>query len=196
MVFVNPSWFEGTLIWLLFCIPLLLSVIITVVMGIKFISCSYEESNKWAKRFGVLVVLSIVLVPITLGGGGYLWHEMYEVPSVSEKVITVDEWQVKPDAVHTEDGMMVIDNADQLMLITSDGEGFFNNENFLFQKFDTRDILNQLKPGGTYKIKYYGWREGYNSGFPNILSVKEVVNESNASEVKLSDYFGTKLSLK
>ena len=90
--------------------------------------------------------------------------------------------------------MMVIDNADELMMITSDGRGFVNEENFLFQKFDTRDILNKLKPNGVYKIKYYGWREGFNSGFPNILSVEEVVDESNVTDVKLSDYFGSKLS--
>ena len=78
---------------------------------------------------------------------------------------------------------------------TADGEGFLNEENFLFQKFDTRDILNTLKPHGTYNITFFGWREGFNSGFPNILSVNEVVDESNASNVSLNDYFGTKLTL-
>jgi hypothetical protein len=79
------------------------------------------------------------------------------------------------------------------MLITTDGEGFLNQENFLFQKFDTRDVLLQLKPGGTYRVEYYGWREGFNSGFPNILRVVEVIDESGAEDVKVSDYFGTKI---
>lgn len=89
---------------------------------------------------------------------------------------------------------MVIDNANELLLVTTDGEGFFNNENFFFDKFNTRDIFNKLKVGGTYKIKYYGWRNGYNSGFPNILSVEEVIDETNATENKYGDYFGTKLA--
>ena len=92
------------------------------------------------------------------------------------------------------DGMMTISNADQLMLVTTEKEGFFNMENFLFEKFNTRDILYQLKINGTYKIKYYGWREGFTTGFPNVLSVEEVIDESNATEAKYEDYFGTKLA--
>ena len=67
------------------------------------------------------------------------------------------------------------------MMVTRERECFLNNENFLFGKFDTRDIQNNLKVNGTYKIKYYGWKEGFNNRFPNILSVKEVINESNTS---------------
>ena len=85
---------------------------------------------------------------------------------------------------------MVINSADDLMLITTDNEGFLNEENFLFGKFNTRDIFNELKVNGTYKIKYYGWREGYNSGFPNILAVEEVINETNASSNDYNKYFG------
>lgn len=88
--------------------------------------------------------------------------------------------------------MMVIDNADQLMLVTTDGEAFLNEENFLFQKFDTRDLLNTLKPGVKANLTYYGWREGFNSGFPNILNVT-VIDDSNATNVTVGDYFGTKL---
>ena len=193
MVFVHPSWVTGTLVWVLFCIPLILCILFTVFSAVKFFIFD-DNSEKWLKLFFVGSFLSVFLVFVTLGGGGYLWHEMYEVPSVDSKVVTVEGWQVKPNAVHTEKGMMVVDNADQLMLITTDGEGFYNNENFLFQKFDTRDILNKAKPGSKINVTYYGWREGYNSGFPNILSV-EVIDDSNATDVKLSDYFGTKLSL-
>ena len=55
-------------------------------------------------------------------------------------------------------------------------------------RFNTRNILNTLKPNGTYKIKYYGWREGYNSGVPNILSVEEIIDESNCTNHSISDY--------
>jgi hypothetical protein len=53
-----------------------------------------------------------------------------------------------------------------LLLVTTENEGFLNMENLFFGKFNTRDIFNQLKVGGTYKITYYGWRIGFNSGFP------------------------------
>ena len=51
-------------------------------------------------------------------------------------------------------------------------------------------MLNQLKENGTYKITYYGWREGFNDGFPNILTVDEVINETNASNMDYNKYFG------
>jgi len=191
MVFVQPTWWIGTLTWFCFCIPLIVCVIFA---GYSVIKALVFDDERYLKYFFIGLVLCVILVPVTEGVGGYLWHEMYEVPSVTSEVVVVDSWQVKPNAVHTEEGMMVIDNADQLMMITGDGRGFYNNENFLFQKFDTRDILNKAKPGSVVNITYYGWREGFNSGFPNILSVK-VIDESNATNVSLSDYFGTKLSL-
>ena len=194
MVFVHPTWFEGTIIWILYFIPVFVCVSLVGFSIFKLfktdLSCGNEE--KWLKIFLICLCFTIISVVVCEGVGGYLWHETYEVPSVTTKVITVEDWQIKPNTVHSENGMMVVDNADQLMLITTEGEGFYNNENFLFQKFDTRDILNTLKPGSVCEITYYGWREGYNSGFPNILSAK-VIDDSNATNVSVSDYFGTKV---
>lgn len=193
MVFVPPTWYMGSLIWTLFYIPVILCFGFCFYNFYKLVR-NEENIEKYGFRMIVCIVLAFILSMVCTGVGGYVWHEVYEVPSVQEKVVTVDEWQVKPNTGHSENGVMVIDNADQLMLITDEGEGFVNEENFLFQKFDTRDILNTAKPGSVVKLHYYGWREGYNSGFPNILSV-EVINDTNASDVKLSDYFGTKLSV-
>lgn len=191
MVFVPPTWYMGSLIWALFYIPVILCLGFCFYNFYRFVKGG-EDMEKYGYRMIICFVLAFVFTIVCTGVGGYVWHEVYEIPSIEEKVVTVDEWQVKPDVSHTEDGMMVIDNANQLMLITTDGESFINDENFLFQKFDTRDILNNVKPGSVVKLKYYGWREGYNSGFPNILSV-EVINDTNASNTSLSDYFGTKL---
>ncbi len=191
MVFVPPTWYMGSLIWTLFYIPVILCLGFSFYNFYKFVKGG-EDMEKYVYRTIICIVLAFVFTFVCVGVGGYVWHEVYEIPSIEEKVVTVDEWQVKPDVSHTEDGMMVIDNANQLMLVTTDGESFLNEENFLFQKFDTRDILNDVKPGSVVKLKYYGWREGYNSGFPNILSV-EVINDTNASNASLSDYFGTKL---
>ena len=138
----------------------------------------------------VFTVAVIVIYPI----GCVYWFYAYEVPSVQDKIITVQGWEPKPGITTNNNGMMVINNANQLMLVTTDNEGFLNNENFLFQKFATRDIFNQLKVGGTYKIKYYGWRNGYNSGFPNILSIEQVISETNATNNDDNKYFGVKLA--
>lgn len=132
----------------------------------------------------------IVVYPL----GCVYWWNAYEVPSVQDKIITVQGWEPKPGIIANKYGTMVIDNANELMLVTKDGEGFFNNENFLFQKFNTRDVFNQLKVGGTYKIRYYGWRNGFNSGFPNVLSVEQVINETNATNNDYNKYFGTKFA--
>ena len=154
----------------------------------------HRGPNHKGSIFITFVLAFIVAVIVVYPIGCVYWWNAYEVPSVQEKIITVQGWEPKPGIVANDYGRIVIDNANKLMLVTKDNEGFFNNENFLFQKFNTRDIFNQLKVGGTYKIKYYGWRNGYNSGFPNILSVEQVINETNATNNDYDKYFGTKLA--
>lgn len=182
MVFVPPTWFEGLLFHIGITVIPIIILLVLLAIGL------FKESNLFIIPF-VLLIICLCAAPFTCG---VLWHDIYEVPSVQEKVITVQEWQPKV-GIESYDGMMHIDGADDLMLVTTDDECFFNEENFLFQKFDTRDVFNTLKEGGTYKIKYYGWREPFNSGFPNLLSVEEVVDESNVTNKHYSDYFGTKL---
>lgn len=170
MAFVSPSWFTGILIWLAYIlIPLILGAII-------FIFAFKSKNDKFQM---ISIIILVVCILFSALGSNIFWHYQYEVPSVQEKTITVDTWQPKVGIEVNKNGLMVIDSADDLMMITSEGEGFLNNENFLFSKFNTRDIYNQLKVNGTYKIKYYGWREGFNNGFPNILSVEEIIDESH-----------------
>jgi hypothetical protein len=160
--FVHPNWFEGTLIMIgYFAVPIIIGIIVAIF-------CVMKEHE------GIAFVVMMLAVVMAMCGSQVLWFENYEVPSVQEEIITVDDWQ--PTFNHYWGD---VDGADDLMLKTTDGELFGNTENLLFQKFNTRDILDQLKPNGTYKIKYYGWREGFNSGVPNILSVEQVINESN-----------------
>ena len=209
-MFIAPNWLEGLLIQagIYIVIPLIIAVILGLVKWKKLKNKEpqkaypdepyyeepyYNESNKMsvAITFALALMISaIVIYPL----GCVYWWSAYEEPSVQEKIITVQGWEPKTGMVSGQYGGMVISNADQLMLVTKDGEGFFNNENFLFQKFNTRDIFNQLKVGGTYKIKYYGWRNGYNSGFPNILSVEQVINETNTTSNDYNKYFGTKFA--
>lgn len=178
--FVPPTWIGGLLTMIsYFIIPLIIGLIVWVV-------CLVKDHP----------FLGTVLLMLCIMGGmvtcSVLWWENYEVPSVQSKVVTVDSWQPKA-GIHTNDnGMMVIDNADQLMLVTTDGESFLNEENFFFQKFETRDILNNAPPGAKVNLTFYGWREGFNSGFPNILSI-DVIDDSHAENKTIGDYFGTKV---
>ena len=210
-MFVAPSWLEGLLIQagIYIVIPLIIATVVAIVRWKKLKdrephhkephhkeSHHKEPHHNGPNHKGSLIitfvlafiVAAIVVYPI----GCVYWWSAYEEPSVQEKIITVQGWEPKPGIVANDYGRIVIDNANDLMLVTNESEGFFNNENFLFQKFNTRDIFNQLKVGGTYKIKYYGWRNGYNSGFPNILSVEQVINETNTTSNDYSKYFGTK----
>ncbi|WP_409200665.1 hypothetical protein [Methanobrevibacter sp. DSM 116169] len=189
MSFVPPSWFDG-LLW--FMGHEILVLILLCVLGLIIVGLISQISEDGGAVVGmVLIIVILVATPVVTS---YWWYSDYEVPSVQEKVITVQEWQPRPGISTNDMGMMVVDNADDLMLVTSEGEGFYNTENFFFRKFETRDILSELKEGGTYKIKYYGWREGFNSGFPNLLEVTEVVDETNVTNKTVSDYFGTQLT--
>ena len=163
--FVHPSWIEGMLyygVWVI--IPLIIAIISGVIVW-------WKDSGI---ALGVCMVATVMALLIAPAGAFVGWHFQYEVPSVQQEVITVDDWQ--PTFNHYWGD---VKGADDLMLKTVDGQLFGNTESFLFGKFDTRDILDKLKPNGTYRITYYGWREGFNNGVPNILSVDEVINETN-----------------
>ena len=178
MSFIAPNFIDGALIWgVIYLLPVIIAVVI-ILLGIG------KESRKlvWG---GIIFIICMFCI------SSFVWFETMEVPSVDETVVTVQEWQPSPNVKYDENGRMVIDNANQLILITSDGDGFQNTEHLWFGKFDTRDILNHMKPGGTYKIRYYGWRNGVTSSFPNILSIEEVVDESHVDVT--NSYFGTRI---
>ena len=45
-MFTPPTWWMGTLTWLMFCIPLLICLIFTIYSGIKFMSTSsYDKED-------------------------------------------------------------------------------------------------------------------------------------------------------
>jgi hypothetical protein len=177
-----------------FLIQFVIFVIVPIIIATGIGVVAWVLSRDGDVGFGTFLITLFLAFMIMIPVGSVYWYNAYEVPSVQEKIITVGEWQPKAGLQPNSEGIMTINNADDLMLITTEKEGFFNEENFLFGKFNTRDIFNTLKVNGTYKIKYYGWREGFNSGFPNILSVEEIVDEKNATVNRYGDYFGTKLA--
>lgn len=178
MTFVPPSW------WMIGVIKIgyfLIPIIIGIILGLY----GFSKDKILPIIFGIIIIIA----------GGALadltWHNNYEVPSIQEKIITVQDYQIKPNVGKNENGFIVVDSADDLLLVSSEGESFLNEENFWFGKFNTRDVFNQLKVNGTYKIRYYGWREPFYSTFPNILSVEEVIDESNATANNFNRYSGT-----
>jgi len=172
------SWFMGMLLWSLWIIPIVIGVL-----------CIFKSNNDRILEVGIVfLIIGVVLLVAT----PLMWHYTVEVNSVNEKIVTVGDWQPKPGISKNDNGFMVIDSAGDLLMVTSDGEGFLNEDNFLFGKFNSRDILNNAKPGSVLKVKYYGWREGFNNGFPNILSV-EVIDDSNATSLDYSNYLGNRI---
>lgn len=178
MTFVPPSW------WML-GLTKICYLLIPLIFGVALGIFGFAKD-----KFGLIIIGTIIIIA-GVGLASYTWHENFEVASVDEKIITVDDYQIKPNIGKNDHGMIVVDSADDLLLVTSDGESFLNEENFWFGKFNTRDLFNELKVGGTYKIKYYGWREPFYSTFPNILSIEKVVDESNATTNNFNKYSGT-----
>lgn len=187
MVFEQPTWWDGTLFYMFWI--LLVPFIAALVAGLGIGGLTKDAGKGFASFIIVGFIAFLVMIPYS----NVIWHNQVEKASVQEKIITVEGWYPKTGIHANENGIMEIYNADQLMLTTKEGEQFVNEENFLFNKFATRELFHKLRVNGTYKIKYYGWREGYNTGFPNILSVVEVINETNTVPIRDQDYFGSKL---
>ena len=188
MVFVAPNWWEGLLI----NIGIYLGLFV-LTLGITILIVLKTKKNIVLKIIGLCAGFCIAII-ITTVAGGFIWYESYELPSVNEKIITVSSFEPVPGIETNDNGMMIINNADQIMVVDSEGNGWFNKEASWFQKWDTRDVLNQLKINGTYKIKYYGWRNPFNSGFPNILSIEEAIDETNATKPNYNELFGVKFT--
>lgn len=182
-MYVHPTWFEGMLQCLVvFLIP-------CIMIGLAWIIALVKDED----LVPIAMLLTVCVLVGTVFGGGFAMYKMFEEPSVQETVVTVQEWQPRVGLGTNENGMMVVDSADDLMMVDTNGNCYYNTENFWFGKFETRDIFNQLKVNGTYRIKYYGWREGFNNGFPNILSVEQVIDENNTHTPRYNDYYGVKL---
>ena len=108
MVFVAPNWFTGALIWgAIYILPFLV-ILMIVLYGLVM------------EKFKITAI-GVVLIVLCIIGSSFIWYETMEAPSVNEKVITVQEWQPRADIGTNENGMMVVDSADDLMLITTDG---------------------------------------------------------------------------
>ena len=150
----------------------------------------FDNEDKMLITIAPIAITLLIMLTVTGLFTGMIWNEWMEQPSVRTDTITITGIQPRPGAVVITSEGYAIDNANQLMFTTSDGREFANTENWMFNKFETRTIFNQLRIGGTYKIKYYGWRNGQNNEFPNILSIEEVIDETNTTSNDYNKYFG------
>lgn len=57
-------------------------------------------------------------------------------------------------------------------LVYGEDEVFENTDSWLFLKFDSADIQNELELGKVNKIKVAGWRVPFFSWYRNVVSVK------------------------
>jgi hypothetical protein len=60
-------------------------------------------------------------------------------------------------------------------LVYTSGGTFKNSDSLLAGKFNSSDVTGSLCPGGVYKLKVRGYRNGLLSMWPNILQVEAVV---------------------
>lgn len=148
--------------------------------------------SKWIAGTTLVVILILGAIGFGIYSDDQAQKEKEEIykDSIKEKVVTIQSVSCRPGLEENELGQMMVKNADQLMFYTTDGEGFQNTEDNLTGKYETRDLLLNLKIGGTYKIRYVGWRDGRNSAYPNILAIVEVKNESEAVGFSWNDFIG------
>ena len=192
-MYVEPTWIE----LLLKSSALYIAEILCIILILYVI---YKISNKFVKKKMNVeaIVISSLIILIICGvlASGILWNEWMEKPSVRTAQVTITGIQPAPGMVKLNADGYVISNSDQLMFTTKEGLDFKNIERWEFSKFETRSIFNQLRVNGTYRIKYYGWRNGHSNEFPNILSVEEVIDENNTSPNDFNAWFGSHRGLK
>ena len=104
-----------------------------------------------------LIVSLVIIIVLSLSKGFYTYG------TSDEAVVTIEKSE------------MVLSKDKGKYLIFTKKSGVFENTDSWFRlKFDSSDMYNLLKEGKTYKIKYYGWRIGFFSMYPNIYDAVEV----------------------
>lgn len=89
---------------------------------------------------------------------------------------------------HTTAHSCTVDSKDRSVTVTSDSDGnvssstdyrvytscgvYTVSDNIFFGKFNAADTYGSLHEGSTYDLDVVGWRNGFFSMFPNILSAK------------------------
>lgn len=59
-------------------------------------------------------------------------------------------------------------------LVYTDNGVYQNTDSLINGKFDSSDVYNQIQAGHKYSCDVTGWRNGFMSWYPNIVSCKEI----------------------
>lgn len=60
-----------------------------------------------------------------------------------------------------------------LYLVFTDKGVFRNQDSWAFLSFDSSDVYSKLERGSTYKFTIYGYRNRWNSEYPNVLKIQK-----------------------
>ncbi len=103
----------------------------------------------------VLVLALLVIVPIE-----FFFHPIYRYSTARDVTITViDKQYVKKS------------NTGYYLIFTKHHDVFKNVDSWVNLKFNSSSIYGKLEKGKTYRVHVYGWRIGFFSLYPNIVSV-------------------------
>ena len=64
------------------------------------------------------------------------------------------------------------ENISSKFLIYCEGEVFENTDSWLFFKFNSSDVQNELESGKTYTVTIAGWRIPFFSMYRNVIRIK------------------------
>ncbi len=127
---------------------------------------SWQERQRRARKVNMMnkvtwfTLFAIVAVVVLGSGGLYLTTKHTETCTVASKERTT----------HVSDGT----STQQKLVYTNDCGTFTVDDAWYQGKFNSADTYGMLKDGKTYTLTVMGWRNGFFSWFPNILSAQEV----------------------
>lgn len=104
----------------------------------------------------IKTVLAIIILAIAFSFQAIVAYTTHETVT-----ITVNKTENK-----------VKDGNDRYMVYT-DGAVYTNKDSWLFLKFNSSDLHNEIKVGATYEAKVSGIRLGFFSWYKNIISIEQ-----------------------
>lgn len=102
---------------------------------------------------GFILLIAIVAYPVIY------------VSSVETTTITVEE----KERITTGSG----ESISSKFIIYTNGEVMENTDSWLFMKFASADLQNELKVGESYTVKVVGWRVPFLSWYRNIIAIED-----------------------
>ncbi len=106
--------------------------------------------KKFMKAKAITIVSSLLVASALIAVGTQPW------------------WSAKTQEVYVNKSERV----EQTYMVYSDKGVFRNEDSWHYFKFDSSDLYNKLEQGKTYTCKSYGFRVGFLSVYPNLVSCK------------------------